>query len=51
MDYSDAYLRAFYALRDTYRYANEKNFAEAEKHAADLVLAAKALLADIQEKK
>jgi hypothetical protein len=51
MDYSDAYIKAFYALRDTYRYANDRDFASAEQHAADLLLAAKVLLADIQDKK
>jgi hypothetical protein len=51
MDYSEAYVRASQSLRDIYNKANEKNFDLAESHAVDLLLLAKVLLADIQNKK
>lgn len=51
MDYSEAYIRAFYSLRDAYTAANNKNLDQAEVYAVDLLLAAKALLADVQDKK
>jgi hypothetical protein len=51
MDYADAYIRAAHALKEVYRLANEKDFEEAEKFAADLLLASKALLAGIQNNK
>lgn len=51
MDYSDAYIKAYQNLRDAYFAANEKDFAEAEKYALELVLAAQAMLYDIQNRK
>jgi cell division protein FtsL len=51
MDYSDAYIQAHSALRETYRAANEKDYKTAEWFALQLVEAATALLADIQNKK
>jgi hypothetical protein len=51
MDYSEAYIRAFHNLREAYNKVNSGDLEAAEVHAADVLLAAKVLLAEIQDKK